>query len=158
MAMSKYKVEEFTEKDAGELSELMKEVWPKALEYPEEWRKKRTLSREQVVEEMKKGYHYFGVRLDGKIVGFYKLSIVGDACFGEHQTIHPTYRGRGLASAMYEQLIQYAKQKGCKRVFVNILTSQIASIKCVNKFGFKKKGEPYEQAKGMLVQMYEKEV
>lgn len=156
--MSVYKVEEFTEKDAEELSELMKKVWPKALEYPKEWRKKRTLTREQIVEEMRKGYHYFGIRLDGKIVGFYKLSIIGDECFGEHQTIHPTYRGQGLASAMYEQLLQYAKQKGCKKVFVNVLTTQTASIKCVNKFGFKKKGEPYEQAKGMLVQMYEKEV
>ena len=156
--MSRYKVEEFTEEDAEEISELTKIVWPKALEYPEEWRRKRILTREQVVEEMRKGYRFFGVRLDGKIVGFYKLSRVGDACFGEHQTIHPSYRGRGLALAMYEQFLEYAKKNGFKRALVNVLTTQIASIKCVTKFGFKKKGEPYEQAKGMLVQMYEKEV
>ena len=50
----RYKVEEFTEEDAEEISELTKIVWPKALEYPEEWRRKRILTREQVVEEMRR--------------------------------------------------------------------------------------------------------
>lgn len=151
-----YNVEELSKGDIEEIEELMKIVWPKATEYPEEWRIKRTLNREQIEKEMDMGYHYFGIKIDGKLAGFYKLSIVGDGCFGEHQTIHPACNGRGLAVAMYDQFIRYAKEKGCKRVFVNILTSQIASVKCVNKYGFNKKGEEYEQAKGMHVQMYEK--
>jgi len=153
-----YRVEELSKRDSEEIAELMRLVWPTATEYPEEWRIKRTLSWEQIENEMNRGYHYFGIKIDGKLAGFYKLSVVEDGCFGEHQTIHPAYTGKGLALAMYDQLIRYAKENGYKRVFVNILTSQIASVKCVTKFAFYKKGEEYEQAKGMHVQMYEKAV
>ncbi|MCX8175994.1 MAG: GNAT family N-acetyltransferase [Candidatus Bathyarchaeota archaeon] len=156
--MKVYKIEELTEKDAEEIEFLFKEVWPNALEYPQEWRKKRCLTKSEIIDEMRKGYHYFGVRINGKIVGLYKLSIEGDTCFGEHQTVHPSYRGTGLASSMYEHFIDYAKKNGYKKVRVNILLTNIPSVKCVEKFGFHKKGNPYEQAKGMLVQMYEKEV
>ncbi len=151
-----YRVEELSKRESKEIEELMKLVWPRADEYPEEWRIKRTLSWEQIENEMNSGYHYFGIKIDGEIAGFYKLTVIEDGCFGEHQTIHPAYCGKGLALAMYEQLISYAKENGYKRVYVNILTSQIASVKCVNKFGFHKKGEEYEQAIGMRVQMYEK--
>ena len=128
------------------------------MDYPEEWRKKRTLSRKEIEKEMKEGYHYFGVKKDDRIIGLYKASIEGDNILGEHQSVHPAYRGKGLAIAMYRQLIDFARKKRCKKIYVNILTNQIASKICVEKLGFHKKGDPYEQAKGMMVQMYEKEV
>lgn len=154
--MNKIKVELLSINDAAEIEALFKEVWPTAMEYPEEWRRKRTLSREEIVREMKGGYYYFGIRMDGRIVGLYKASIRGDSVLGEHQTVHPSYQGQGLAITMYGQIINFAKEKKCKKVYVNILRDQIASVKCVDKFRFHKKGKPYEQAKGMLVQMYEK--
>lgn len=156
--MDKTRVELLSSKDAAEIESLFKEVWPTAIEYPEKWRKKRTLSREEIVKEMKGDYYYFGVRVDGRIVGLYKASIKKDTVLGEHQTIHPSYQGRGLATTMYKQLINFAKKKKCKKIHVNILPNQIASKKCVDKLGFHKKGGLWEQAKEMLVQTYEKEV
>ena len=156
--MDKIKVELLSTDDAAKIEALFKEVWPTAVDYPEEWRKKRTLSRKEIVKEMKEGYHYFGVRKDDRIVGLYKASIKGDRISGEHQSVHPAYRGQGLAIVMYRQLIDFAKEKGCRRVYVNILPNQTASEKCVDELGFRKKGEPYEQTKGMIVQMYEKEI
>jgi len=156
--VDKTAVELLSSKDAAEIEALFKEVWPTAIEYPEEWRRKRTLSREEIMREMEAGYYYFGVRMDGRIVGLYKASIRGDSVLGEHQSVHPSYRGQGLAIIMYEQIINFAKEKKCKRIYVNILLNQIASRKCVETLGFHKKGHPYEQAKGMLVQMYEKEI
>lgn len=154
--MGAYKVELLSKEDAGEIEALLKEVWPSAMEYPEEWRKKRALTEEQIIKEMESGYFYFGIKIAGKIAGIYKASIQGDAVFGEHQSIPAIHRGKGLATAMYEHIINYAREQGCKRILVNILVDQLASKKCVEKFGFHRKGEPYEQAKGMLVQMYEK--
>ena len=156
--MKEIKVEPLSLTDAAEIEALFKEVWPTAVEYPEEWRRKRTLGREEIVKEMKEGYHYFGVRAGDRIVALYKASIRGEIILGEHQSIRPAYRGRGLATAMYKQLIDFAKEKRCKRVYVNILLNQMASKKCVDELGFRKKGDLYEQAKGMTVQMYEKEI
>ena len=142
--------------DSKEIEKLMKLVWLRAADYPKEWRRRRTLTGEQIEKEINRGYHYFGIKIDGELAGFYKLSKVEDGCFGEHQTIHPDYNGQGLALAMYDQFIKFAREKDYKRIFVNILTSQIPSVKCVKKYGFHKKGGEYEQTKGMGVQMYEK--
>ena len=156
--MDEIEVELLSLKDAAEIEALFEEVWPTAVEYPEKWRKKRTLNWEEIIKEMREGYFYFGVRVSNRIVGVYKASIKGDGILGEHQSIHPAYRGRGLAVAMYQQLINFAKEKKCKRVRINILPNQVASKKCVDELGFHKKGNPYEQTKGMIVQMYEKEI
>ncbi len=142
--------------DAPEIEALLKEVWRGAIEYPEEWRLKRALRKEEIIEEMEQGYLYFGIRIAGKIAGMYKASIDGEAIFGEHQSILPEYRGIGLATAMYAHIVPFAREQKCKRILVNILMNQIASRKLVEKFGFHETGEPYEQAKDMLVQMYEK--
>jgi len=151
------KVKKLSEKDSAEVEWLLKEVWPKATEYPQGWRKMREINREQITNEIERGFYYFGVRVDGRIVGFYKALRAGDACIGEHQTVHPAHRKRGLAKTMYEHLITFAKQIGCRRIYVNVLPSQTASIKLVKEFGFKKIKE-YEQIPKMLVHLYEKEI
>jgi len=156
--MERIRVCRLRKQESREVQALLREVWPVAYEYPEEWRKKRALSHREIEEEMDKGYQYFGIRIRGKIVGIYKASIQEDGCFGEHQSIHPDYRGRGLAKLMYKQFFRFARKNKCKRVYVNILANQLATRKFVESLGFRKKGKEYEQVKGMLVQMYEKEM
>jgi len=149
-------VKELSEQDVAEIEALFKKVWSSAYEYPEEWRKQRMLSKKEIIEEMRQGYHYFGIKVNGKLVGLYKALITDYGLFGEHQSVDPNYRGLGLATAMYNQFIDYAKRHHIKRVYVNILASQIASKKIVEKLGFRKKGKEFEQARGMKVQTYEK--
>jgi RimJ/RimL family protein N-acetyltransferase len=156
--MGKIRVCRLRKRDSRETQTLLREVWPAAYEYPEEWRKRRSLNYREIEKEMDRGYRYFGIRVRGKIVGIYKASIRRDGCFGEHQSIHPDYRGRGLAKLMYRQFFQFAKRNKCKKVYVNILASQFVARKFVESLGFKKKGKEYEQVKGMLVQMYEKRI
>ncbi len=153
----RFKVERLSEKDAIEVEELLKEVWFNATEYPEKWRKARAIGRNQIIIEMNTGFHYFGIRLNRKIVGFYKARITKNAYLGEHQSVHPAYRGRGLAKAMYTHFIQFAKETGHRKICVNILPNQVASMKLMEKFGFKKVKE-YEQIPGMLVNLYEKKI
>ncbi len=153
-----YHVIELTEDEAEAIEQLFKAVWPYATEYPEQWRKNRMLSKQAIIDEMRSGYHYFGIKVEGKLAGLYKALISPEGCFGEHQSIDPKLARRGMGGAMYKQFIEFAKEMGCKRNFCNILIGQIPSEKLVKKFGFRKLGEPYEQAKGMLVQMYEREV
>lgn len=156
--MRRYKVIELGKEDAEEIEQLFKEVWPRAYEYPEGWRRKRTMTAEQIRKEMDEGYHYFGVRIGGRLVGVYKAKITERGCFGEQQSILPEFRNRGIASAMYEQFIEFARRNKCKVNYVNILVGQKSGERLVRKFGFHKVGEPYEQYPGMLVQMWEREV
>lgn len=150
--------QELYEPDIPEIELLLRKVWSTAYEYPEEWRKKRILTREQISKEMEKGCHYFGIRIDHKLAGVYKAIITADGLFGEHQSVDPEQRGLGLATAMYNQFVKYAKEHNCRKIYVNTLANQVATIKILNKIGFRKKGKEYEQAKGMKVQMFEKAV
>ena len=147
---------EFGKEDAKEISELFRQVWPLAKDYPEHWRKKRMYTVEQIIQDMDDGFHYFGSRLQGRIVGLYKARITDKGLFGEHQTVRPECRTSGLASAMYIQFAEYGKEHGCQRNYCNILVGQEVSERLMKKFGFVPWGDPYEQTEGMLVQMYER--
>ena len=147
---------EFTEEDANEISELFRQVWPLAKEYPEYWQKKRMYTSEQIVVDMRNGYHYFGSRLQGSIVGLYKAKITDKGLYGEHQTVRPECRVTGLASAMYLQFAEYGRAHGCIRNYCNILVGQEIGEKLMEKYGFQLWGEPYYQSEGMQVQMYER--
>ncbi|TFH05628.1 MAG: GNAT family N-acetyltransferase [Candidatus Thorarchaeota archaeon] len=147
---------EFSEEDALELSELFRQVWPLANEYPEHWRKQRMYTPEEIILDMKNGFHFFGSRLQGRIVGVYKAKITEKGFFGEHQTVRPECRTSGLASAMYLQFAEYGIEHGCQRNYCNILVGQDVGERLMKKFGFVPWGDPYEQTEGMMVQMYER--
>ncbi|TFG98022.1 hypothetical protein E4H12_07195 [Candidatus Thorarchaeota archaeon] len=147
---------EFGEEDAKEISDLFRQVWPLANEYPEHWRKKRMYTVDQIRQDMKDGFHYFGSRLQGSIVGVYKAKITEKGLFGEHQTVRPECRTSGLASAMYLQFAEYGIRNGCQRNYCNILVGQEVGERLMKKFRFVPWGEPYEQTIGMMVQMYER--
>jgi len=102
------------------------------------------------------GIHYFGARLEGRIVGLYKASITDKGLYGEHQTVAPKCRVTGLASAMYIQFAEYGRKHGCKRNYCNILVDHEVGLRLMKKFNFLPWGEPYEQAEGMWVQLYER--
>lgn len=152
-----FSIEQLSESDATEIELLLKEVWPKAVEYPESWRKMRTINQEQIAKEMNDGFTYFGIKADERIVGFYKVFITEDVCIGEHQSVHPVYRGLGLGKAMYKHFLEFAEKIGSSRIYANILPAHAASVKLVETFGFKKIGE-FDQISGMRVHLYEKEI
>jgi hypothetical protein len=129
-------------------------VWSQATEYPPAWRRKRCLKADQIIAEMRSGYHYFGARQEGQITGFYKASLIPEGLRGEHQTVHPDFRHQGLVRAMYRQFLLYAWRHQAPANLCNILVSQKRMCQLVEGLGFKPHGPPYEQSPGMLVQLY----
>ncbi|MFW9831711.1 MAG: GNAT family N-acetyltransferase [Candidatus Thorarchaeota archaeon] len=152
----KIQIEELTEADAPEIANLLKLVWSKATHIPQVWRQKRILSASKVIDEMRNDFHYFGARIDGQIVGFYKTIMKPEGLLGEHQTVHPNYRHRGLVRAMYRQFIIYAQHLQAPANLCNILYDHLTMRELVETFGFQPLGPPYEQAPGMLVQLYKR--
>jgi ribosomal protein S18 acetylase RimI-like enzyme len=147
-------IEQLNEADAQEIATLLSLVWPQAKHIPLAWRQQRVLSANALVDEMRQGIRYFGARLDGHIVGFYKIVETPEGLLGEHQTVHPDYRHRGLVRAMYRQFIAYAQKHQAPGNLCNILQDHHTMRALVESFGFKPKGAPYEQAPGMMVQLY----
>jgi GNAT superfamily N-acetyltransferase len=149
------RVVELSKKNSADIEKLLKKVWPRAENYPKEWREKRTLSKDKIEEEMDGGYHYFGVWVDGRLAGIYKFSQTEEGLFGEHQSVDPDYVGVGVASKMYEQFTEEAARRGTS-AYVNILLGDEAGLRLVTRYGFHKKGDKYQQSEGMWVQMWER--
>ncbi|MFX1405192.1 MAG: GNAT family N-acetyltransferase, partial [Promethearchaeota archaeon] len=143
-------IEELTIEDTQEIAQLMALVWPESTHIPLEWRQNRILSPDQIINEMTSGYQYFGARIQSQIAGFYKAILKPEGLFGEHQTVHPDFRHRGLVRAMYHQFITYAQELKAPANLCNILYDHDTMRKLVESFGFQPEGEPYEQAPGML--------
>jgi GNAT superfamily N-acetyltransferase len=144
--------------DAKDIASVYQAVWLNAAEYPEEWRRKRALTEDEVRRELEAGYFFFGVHADGKLVGVYKASITARGCYGEHQAVLPDYQNRGVAYAMYEQFLQFAKASKCRVNYVNILVGNEPCERAMKRYHYYKTGEPWEQAPGMWVQTYERKV
>ena len=115
-------------------------------------------SSEEIIDEMRRGYRFFGGRDEGRIIGVYKALIIEGDCFGEHQTILLSHRGTGIGSMMYDQFKDLAKREGCRINSVNALLGQEATLRMIEKHGFHEAGEPFEQSPGMLVQRFERNV
>jgi GNAT superfamily N-acetyltransferase len=157
-AGKKYHVVSLDKQDVKDISALYKEVWLKAYDYPEEWRKKRAMSEAEIKREIDSGYYFFGIHIAGRLVGVYKASLTSRGCYGEQQAVLPKHNAQGVASAMYEHFFAFAKATRCKVNYVNILIGSKPCERAMKKFNFYKTGEPWEQCKGMLVQTYERKV
>jgi GNAT superfamily N-acetyltransferase len=154
----KYRVVQLSKADAKDISALYMAVWLKACDYPEEWREKRAMSEDVITNEMDAGYLFFGVHEKDTLVGVYKISLTERGCYGEQQAVLLEYQNRGVAYAMYEQFLEFAKTNKCRVNYVNILIGNEPCERAMKKYNFYKTGEPWEQSKGMCVQTYERKV
>jgi GNAT superfamily N-acetyltransferase len=154
----KYRAVPLDESEAEAISAVYKAVWLTACNYPQEWREKRAMTADAVRSEMNAGYCFFGVHATGTLVGVYKASITERGCYGEQQAVLPEYQNQGVAYALYEQFLTFAKTNHCKVNYVNILIGNEPCERAMQRYHFCKTGEPWEQAKGMWVQTYERKV
>lgn len=81
-----------------------------------------------------------------------KNKIIGSLGFGFRKTgrlrhrvdlgwgVHPDYQGRGIATAMLDKALKFAKEKGFKRAEAEMAIENIPSWKLALKAGFKIEG------------------
>jgi GNAT superfamily N-acetyltransferase len=154
----KYRAVPLRKEDAKAISAVYRDVWLNAYEYPKEWREKRAMSEEEIEKEMDSGYFFFGVHIDGKLAGVYKVSITERGCYGEQQAVLPEYRDHGVAYAMYEHFMAFGLANQCQVNYVNILAGNKPCERAMKRYHFYKTGEQWEQSPGMWVQTYERKV
>ncbi|MEW6006964.1 MAG: ribosomal protein S18-alanine N-acetyltransferase [bacterium] len=90
-------------------------------------------------EEMKNGNFY--VAKEGeKIIGYGGFSIVEDEVSLVNLAIHPLSRRRGIGSLLLLHLMEMAKVKKGKMMFLEVRRSNISAISFYHKHNFKETG------------------
>ena len=142
------KIREIEVEDYKELLDFMKKVKGETnflLGYPDEIK----LSYEDEKERIKKvksseTSNYFVVMKNSKIIGCIGFNGNTARKTKHYGTIGISvlkeYWGRGIATTLLEKLISWAKEKGIKKINLDVFENNERAIKLYKKFGFKLEG------------------
>lgn len=142
------KIREIEVEDYKELLDFMKKVKGETnflLGYPDEIK----LSYEDEKEHIKKvktseTSNYFVVMKNNKMIGCIGFNGNTARKMKHYGTIGISvlkeYWGRGVATALLEKLISWAKEKGIKKINLDVFENNKRAIKLYEKFGFKLEG------------------
>lgn len=142
------KIREIEVEDYKELLDFMKKVKGETnflLGYPDEMK----LSYEDEKEHIKKvkssetSNHFVAIKGD-KIIGCTNFNGNIARKMKHYGTIGISvlkeYWGRGIATALLEKLISWSKEKGIKKINLDVFENNERAIKLYEKFGFKLEG------------------
>lgn len=142
------KIREIEVEDYKELLDFMKKVKGETnflRGYPNEIK----MSYEDEKEHIKKvksseTSNYFVVMKNNKIIGCIGFNGNTARKMKHYGTIGISvlkeYWGRGIATALLEKLISWAKEKGIKKINLDVFENNERAIKLYEKFGFKLEG------------------
>jgi len=142
------KIREIEVEDYKELLDFMKKVKGETnflLGYPDEIK----LSYEDEKEHIKKvktseTSNYFVVMKNNKMIGCIGFNGNTARKMKHYGTIGISvlkeYWGRGIATALLEKLISWSKEKGIKKINLDVFENNERAIKLYEKFGFKLEG------------------
>ena len=142
------KIREIEVEDYKELLDFMKKVKGETnflRGYPNEIK----MSYEDEKEHIKKvksseTSNYFVVMKNNKIIGCIGFNGNTARKMKHYGTIGISvlkeYWGRGIATALLEKLISWAKEKGIKKINLDVFENNKRAIKLYEKFGFKLEG------------------
>ncbi|WP_147370178.1 GNAT family N-acetyltransferase [Fusobacterium nucleatum] len=142
------KIREIEIEDYKELLDFMKKVKGETnflLGYPDEIK----LSYEDEKEHIKKvktskTSNYFVAMKNNKMIGYVSFNGNTARKMRHYGTIGISvlkeYWGRGIATALLEKLVSWFKEKGIKKINLDVFENNKRAIKLYEKFGFKLEG------------------
>lgn len=92
-------------------------------------------------EERIKGNYFLALDDDENLVGMVWVKVLKNEyreptlALGDVMVI-PRVRGQGVASALIEKTIEYAKNTACKSITLSVLSNNAAALRLYQKFGF----------------------
>ncbi len=81
--------------------------------------------------------HYLVAKIDGKIVGYSGFRHVLDEGHITTLAVHPKYRKKGIGTQIIAKLIEDAKAKNLKKLFLEVRQSNLPAQKIYKSLGFK---------------------
>ena len=126
---SDFSVREFKENDELDIAELEKECFSKP------W------SEKAILDAKENNTVFLVAQQQEKIIGYLGMQIVLDEGYITNVAVTKEHRGKGVAKALMEKLIEMAEEKNLAFVTLEVRESNLAAISLYKKFGFKKEGE-----------------
>ncbi len=77
-------------------------------------------------------------RIDGKLVGYAIVVIEGDVADFWDLVVKKEYRNMGVGSSLIKEVENYAKQKGCVAIKLDVNLQNENAIRLYEKFGYRK--------------------
>lgn len=96
-------------------------------------------SPKTVLSDISSGRYVFLVAEErSRLVGFISAWFYAGVCMGEWVAVEPAYRGKSVATALFNQLIEVCKRRGCHRFWGFVRTSNRKANSLQKKLGFRK--------------------
>ena len=105
----------------------------------------------------KSGYVYFCVLIDNKIVGYVGASYSYEQSDLTYICVASGFRRLNIATKLLSKLVDYLKDNGVQKLFLEVNENNIAAINLYSKFGFKQisKRKNYYNGSDAIVMEYE---
>lgn len=112
--------------DLSRIAELEKECFP-----CEPW------SFQMLASSFSSDSFYGIVAEDGEIVGYGGMTVAADSADIENIAVTTYFRNSGIATSVLNELMRVAKEKGVKKMFLEVRVSNVAAMKLYLKNGFR---------------------
>ena len=95
-------------------------------------------SIEAIKEQFKNNYLYFWVKYDNKNAGFLAFYPINNKLYLSKFYLEKENRGKKISRKMFEFIVNYAKEKQLKSIYLNVNKNNEIPIKVYEHFGFVK--------------------
>jgi GNAT superfamily N-acetyltransferase len=149
------RIELARDSDGAEIAALYRKVWDEYKgEFPPELVRARQPSGEQVKEWMRQDA-YFVAKKDSQILGVMGCSLKHGTCLLVHMVVDRRYRKRGIGSALTKKAINYAKENGASKVWLDTTPRLNEAMALYQKHGFVRCGHLRKHYWGEDIYLYE---
>lgn len=83
---------------------------------------------------------YFIFKDNDEIIGFAGITIILDTAELNNIVVKKSFRGNGFSSILLEKIIDFAKNKNCIKINLEVAKTNTIAINLYKKFGFKQVG------------------
>ena len=131
-----WRVEEARKEDAIGLADLYRRVWGAYRGVlPDPLLENRCACAEDIDSLMDR-MTYIVVRDGGRIVGVARCHIEHEACYLERMVVDSDFRRRGVGAAIVDRAVGLARERGCRKVFLNTSPKLADSMAFYERMGF----------------------
>ncbi len=95
-------------------------------------------SEEAIASQIKEGYFYYLMEVDGTAAGYAAIKPEGDTMFLSKIYVHQKFRQQKIAARTLSYLEEIAREHGCRSIYLTVNKNNGGSIAAYERLGFRK--------------------
>ena len=122
---NRIKIEQISKKDVPSVAEIEKECFS------------TPFSEADIIEYIGNPlWHFFVAKLENEVVGYLSFTKIIDECQIVNVAVLESARQMGVGTLLIENLLDFCRQNGVIKLFLEVRESNVPAIKLYEKFGF----------------------